>query len=165
MRHATLALLAVCSAFPAQAFQPEYPEQFFDHPVAQRKPQVRAWVHRPTPPPKITRNVVGTVEAKPKGDPRCKPWISAIGDSAKSEAAAKLEAQKSWKGVVQFEMGNKYLDLANAEDLEFQCGPSSVPRFGGLVESAASKFLPIESMTCKLSARPCTAPIQRDVGK
>ena len=91
--------------------------------------------------------------------------VAAIGDSAKSEAAAKLEAQKAWKGVVQFEHGNKFLDLQNADNIEYQCGPSSVPKFGGLIENAASKFLPIESITCRLSAQPCATPVQRDNGK
>lgn len=128
-----------------------------------RKPQVRGWV-RHVPPARtiIKRDVVSKPEPIPH---RCKPYVAAIGDSAKSEAAAKLEAQKAWKGVVQFEHGNKFLDLQNADHIEYQCGPSSVPKFGGLIENAASKFLPIESITCRLSAQPCASPVQRDDGK
>lgn len=127
-----------------------------------KPPQVRAWVKHAPPKVIVKRDVV---IVKPIADHRCKPYVAAIGDSAKSEAAAKLESQKAWKGVVQFEHGNKYLDLQNADNIEYQCGPSSVPKFGGLIENAASKFLPIESITCRLSAQPCASPVQRDNGK
>lgn len=164
MRKSTLALLAVCIASPAVAFDIEYPQPLPERVTTRAPHQVRAWKHH-APTPKVVTRVIVAQPALPKVDPRCKPWVAAIGDSAKSEAAAKLESQKSWKGVVQFDLGNKFLDLNNAEDIEYQCGPSSVPKYGGLVESAASRFLPIESITCRLSARPCAAPVQRDTGK
>ncbi len=122
-----------------------------EHPAV----KVKAWRKLPRPIPKA-EPVVRHVE------PRCRNAIAAIGDSAKSEAAARLESQKAWKGVVQFELGNKFLDLNHAQDVTYQCGPSSVPKFGGLVESAVGKFLPIESITCRISAHPCAAPVQRE---
>lgn len=128
-----------------------------------KPPQVRAWVKH-APARVIVRKDVVTKPEKIE-HARCRPYVAAVGDSAKSEPAAKLEAQKAWKGVVQFEHGNKFLDLQNADNIEYQCGPSSVPKFGGLIENAASKFLPIESITCRLSAQPCATPVQRDNGK
>lgn len=151
-----LAIAAIVAAVPAHAWEPT---EFYkidkriEHPAV----KVKAWRKLPRPIPKAPP-VVRHVPV----DPRCKTAVAAIGDSAKSEAAARLEAQKSWKGVVQFEHGNKFLDLHNAQDIEYQCGPSSVPKFGGLIESTASKFLPIESITCRLSAHPCAAPIKRE---
>jgi hypothetical protein len=161
----TLAVLAVCIASPATAFEIEYPMRF-DQPEA-RKPQVKAWVQRhPSPAPKIiTKTVTVYVPDKPKLDARCKPFVAAIGDSAKSEVAAKLEAQAAWKAAVQFEAGNRYIDLNVAETIEYLCGPSSVPAFGGKIEDVASRFLPIVSYRCRISAQPCSVPVQRDVGK
>ena len=150
--------VAACAA--DERSQPHWPETL---PVVRpaKKPEVRGRVRHTPPKIIIKRDVV----SKPEPLARCKPYVAAIGDSAKSEAAAKLEAQKAWKGVVQFEHGNKFLDLQNADHIEYQCGPSSVPKFGGLIENAASKFLPIESITCRLSAQPCASPVQRDDGK
>ena len=124
--------------------------------------QVRAWVKHAPPKVIIRRDVVTKPE---KIDHRCKPYVAATGDFAKSEDAAKLEAQKAWKGSVQMDYGNIYMDLRHAEDITYQCGPSSVPRYGGTVEATVSKFLPIESITCRIKAQPCAVPVQRDNGK
>lgn len=158
--------VAACAYEAPTPIWPDVPKFEYPAPRAEpRKPQVRGWKHHVPPRTIIKRDVVVISKTPTTKDFRCKPYVAAIGDSAKSEAAAKLEAQKSWKGVVQFEHGNKYLDLQNADSIEYQCGPSSVPKFGGLIENAASKFLPIESITCRLSAQPCASPVQRDDGK
>jgi hypothetical protein len=162
MKRLTLTLAALCLSYPAQAFEIEYPEHF----DRKRKPEVRAFIqrHKPQAPKVITKTVI--VEAqKPKPEPRCKPYVTAIGDSAKSEAAARLESQKAWKAMVAFNAGQKFMDLNNADNIEYLCGPSSVPRFGGLIEGAASKFLPITDFTCQISAQPCLLPVQREAGK
>lgn len=166
MKILTLALLAVCIASPAFAFEIEYPQPIHEKPE-RRAPQVRAWVQRhPSPAPKvITKTVTVYVPDKPKLDARCKPSVAAIGDTAKSEAAAKLESQKQWKATAIWLYGSRYIDLNNADAIEYQCGPSSVPRAGGLVEQQASRFLPIVDYTCRITAFPCDAPVQRDAGK
>lgn len=130
--------------------------------VKPKPPQVRAWVKHAPAKVIVKRDVV---IVKPIADHRCKPYVEATGDFAKSEGAAKLEAQKSWKGSVQQKYGNIYMALEHAEDTTYQCGPSSVPRYGGTVEATVSKFLPIESYTCTIRAQPCAVPIQRDNGK
>lgn len=127
------------------------------------KPQVRAWVKHAPARVIVKRDVVSKPEKIEHA--RCKPYVSATGDFAKSEEAAKLESQKAWKGSVQMDYGNIYMDLRHAEDITYQCGPSSVPRYGGTVEATVSKFLPIESITCRIRAQPCAVPIQRDNGK
>lgn len=134
-------------------------------PVAKpvRKPEVRGWVRHTPARTIIKRDVVSRPEKII--EQRCKPSVAATGDSAKSETAAKLESQKAWKGEVQWQYGNMYLDLQNAEDISYQCGPSSVPRYGGTVEATVSKFLPIESITCRVKAQPCAVPVQKDNGK
>jgi len=129
---------------------------------ARKKPQVRAWVRHSPPARTIIKRDVVIVKPQTVADVRCKPYVAAIGDSAKSEAAARLEAQAAWKATTQFMYGNMYLDLQYADNLEYQCGPSSVPKFGGLIEQAASKILPIESYRCRISAQPCAVPVVRE---
>lgn len=131
--------------------------------VKPKPPQVKAWVKHAPAKVIVKRDVVSKPEKIEHA--RCKPYVKATGDFAKSEGAAKLESQKSWKGSVQQEYGNIYMALEHAEDITYQCGPSSVPRYGGTVEATVSKFLPIESYTCTIRAQPCAVPVQRDNGK
>ena len=95
-------------------------------------------------------------------DERCKPLVSVTGDHARSDKAARLEAQKNWKQEVRFLYGERFLDLGTAQRLEYQCGPSSVPALGGKVEEFAGRFLPLEEVRCRIFAQPCAAPIQRE---
>jgi hypothetical protein len=157
----TLPACAQEASTPIWPGTPEFKPLWSEPP--RKKPQVRGWV-RHSPPARtiIKRDVVAKPE---KIEARCKPSVAATGDSAKSETAAKLESQKAWKGEVQWQYGNMYLDLQNAEDISYQCGPSSVPRYGGTVEATVSKFLPIESITCRVKASPCAVPVQKDNGK
>jgi hypothetical protein len=155
-----LALIAILAVNRyALGFENVYPENFF---MPDRKPQVRAFVQRHKPVPKriITKAVI--VPEKVKPSPRCLPYITAIGDSAKSEAAARLEAQKTWKAMVAFNAGQKFMSIDIADNVEYLCGPSNVPRFGGLVEGTASKWLPINDYTCQISAQPCLLPVKRE---
>lgn len=164
MKTSTLAVLAVCFASPAFAFELEYPTDLNKIEPPRRAPQVRAWKQY-APPPKvtITRNVAITVEpAKPKPEPRCKPWLSALGDTAKSIEAAKLEGLKAIKSRVQYEYGSKFMDVVSADAVEFQCAPSAPPVMGGRVEEALGKMLPIQSYYCKVSVSPCEATVQRE---
>ena len=104
----TITLAALCIAYPAHAFDLEYPEHFDRE--------------------------------------RMRPFA------------------KAWKAMTAFEHGQKFMDLNNADTIEYQCGPSNVPRFGGSVENMASKFLPITDYTCRISAQPCPVPVQKDYG-
>lgn len=156
MIRSIITIAAILLASPALAFNFESRSEPFEW-TPEAKP-------RPAPKPQV-RGFIQRLPAPAKPEPRCKGVISAIGDSARSEAAARLESQKAIKARIQWEYGNKFLALEHGEDLEYQCGPSSVPRFGGLAEQAASRFLPLESITCKITVRPCEAPVQRDAGK
>lgn len=152
--------VAACAA--DERSQPHWPETLAPVVKPAKKPEVRGWVRHTPARTIVKREVVSKPEPIAH---RCKPVVVATGDFAKSEEAAKLEAQKGWKGAVQMDYGNLYMDLRHAEDITYQCGPSSVPRYGGTVEATVSKFLPIESVTCKIRAQPCASPVQRDDGK
>jgi hypothetical protein len=157
-----LAIAILVFVTAAQAFDIEYPRFDTSKP---REPQVRAWVqkHKPAPSKVITRTVI--IEApKPKPEPRCKPIMSALGDSAKSLEAAQLEAMKAWKASVQFNHGNKFLDPAAVDGIDYQCAPASVPFFGGRIENVVGKILPVQSYVCKVSAAPCEASVSREYG-
>lgn len=136
------------------------PTEFYQVDKSVRHPQVKAWrkVHKPKGPP------VHVVIRLPKPEEeRCKPVMDALGDEARSEAAAKLEAQKSIKQAIRFKHGERFLDLANARDgVRYKCAPSSVPALGGKVEEFAGRFLPIEKVRCQIFVIPCEAPTQID---
>jgi hypothetical protein len=139
----------------AHAWEPKDSDfHVIDKSVRHPAVRVKAWKRVSKPPAPKAPPVVH--------EPRCRNVVTATGSKAKSERAARLESQKAWKDEVQFEYGNKYLDFGNAIDVSYQCSSSSVPRLGGIVESTASKFLPIEDISCKMFARPCAAPVQRE---
>lgn len=161
---ATLSVLALNKY--ALGFEIEYPERY-ERP--EKKPQVRSFVqrHKPSSPQVVTKTVTKTVYVdppKPKPEPRCKPLMSALGDSAKSIEAAQLEAMKSLKAAIQFNHGNKFLSVEAMDDIEYQCAPSTVPFFGGRIENVVGKVLPVQSYVCKVSAAPCEASVTREYG-
>lgn len=160
--HASLIVAAVAVLMhfitPAKATGDWWENHFKSDPPA-RKPEVRSWRHVP---PRIV--IVRPTVTKPEPFARCKPFVTAIGDSARSEEAARLEAQKMWKATVSFQFGSKFLDLANAEFIEYQCGPTTVPSFGGRIENAIGKVLPITNFTCTVSAQACAPSIIKDHG-
>lgn len=160
---AILAMIAVNRY--ALAFEIEYPERYDRERL---RPQVKAWVerHKPQPPKRvITKTVI--VPEKPKVEPRCKQPVAALGETARSIEAAKLEAKKAVKAVIQNRYGNRYLDLeASQEPIEFQCAPASIPVYGGKVEDFVGRVLPIEKFECFVTVWPCEASVQREhVGK
>lgn len=170
MRYALAILVAMtipACAYEAQApiwpGTPEFKPLWSEPP--KKKPQVRGWV-RHSPARTIIKRDVVIVKPHTATDIRCKPFMSAIGDSAKFDTSARLEAMAAWKAAVQFEHGNKYTSLDHAENVEFQCGPASVPKFGGWFEAQGMKILPIESYRCRISAQPCAVPVvKEEMGK
>ncbi len=140
----------------ALGFEGEYPERY-ERP--ERKPQVRAFVQRHKQPSRVITKAVVTPT---KPEPRCKPHMSALGDAARSLEAAKLEAQKAIKSQIQFELGNRYMDIDAASALEYQCAPAAPPFAGGRIENAVGKMLPIQTYVCKITIAPCEATVQRE---
>jgi hypothetical protein len=77
-------------------------------------------------------------------DDRCRPPVAVVGDQYATEGGAKSEADRNWMGTVRWMWGERFLDRANAQDVRYECGRSSVGSVAGQV-----------FYRCRISARPC----------
>ena len=78
---------------------------------------------------------------------RCRDRRRVVGDQGLSVALAQGQADKSWAADVRFHLGERYMDIANAEDIKYECSRSSVG------ETLGQTF-----HRCQISAKPCKAP-------
>jgi hypothetical protein len=78
---------------------------------------------------------------------RCRDMRRVVGDQGLSVALAQGQADKSWAADVRFHLGERYMDISNAEDIKYECSRSSVG------ETLGQTF-----HRCQISARPCKAP-------
>jgi len=91
----------------------------------------------------------------------CKSFfVRVVGAAALSDEAATRAAVRSWQSTVAYDMGQKYMELANARDYRFRCDRASsnespLGKLGELVagDSATQK-------RCVVIARPCMMPMQ-----
>ena len=84
-------------------------------------------------------------------DEKCKAPVAVVGDQYASEAGAQDEARKNWMATVRYMHGERMMPIANAEDITFECGRSSVGSVVGQV-----------FYRCRLSARPCRSEPKRE---
>jgi len=77
---------------------------------------------------------------------RCRDKRRVVGDQGLSVALAQGQADKSWAADVRFHLGERYMDIANAEEIKYECSRSSVG------ETLGQTF-----HRCQISARPCKA--------
>lgn len=78
--------------------------------------------------------------------PHCERKIAIVGDQYASEAGAKAEAEKAWMQSVRFYFGERYMDIAFADEIAYACARSSV---GSVVGQTFHR--------CEVSAKPCRA--------
>ena len=78
---------------------------------------------------------------------RCRDTRRVVGDQGLSVALAQGQADKSWAADVRFHLGERYMDIANAEDIRYECSRSSVG------ETLGQTF-----HRCQISAKPCKSP-------
>jgi hypothetical protein len=81
-----------------------------------------------------------------RGD-RCRDTRRVVGDQGLSVALAQGQADKSWAADVRFHLGERFMDISNAEDVTYECSRSSVG------ETLGQTFT-----RCQVSAKPCKAP-------
>lgn len=77
-----------------------------------------------------------------------------------TEVNAREAARKLWMARVQWRHGGQYMNLEEAEDVRWQCGPSSaMDTISGRLAEGTAKLLGREgqNMRCELWARPCRA--------
>jgi hypothetical protein len=77
---------------------------------------------------------------------RCRDTRRVVGDQGLSVALAQGQADKSWAADVRFHLGERYMDVTNAEDIRYECSRSSVG------ETLGQTF-----HRCQISAKPCKA--------
>jgi hypothetical protein len=85
-------------------------------------------------------------EDEDRGD-RCRDTRRVVGDQGLSVALAQGQADKSWAADVRFHLGERYMDIANADDIKYECSRSSVG------ETLGQTF-----HRCQISAKPCKSP-------
>jgi hypothetical protein len=85
-------------------------------------------------------------EAEFSGD-RCRDTRRVVGDQGLSVSAAQGQADKSWAADVRFHLGERYMDIGNAEDVTYECSRSSVG------ETLGQTF-----HRCQVAAKPCKSP-------
>ena len=76
----------------------------------------------------------------------CRDRRRVVGDQGLSTALAQGQADKAWQQDVRFYMGERFMDIKNAEGVRYECSRSSVG------ETLGQTF-----HRCEVSARPCRA--------
>lgn len=88
-------------------------------------------------------------------EPRCRDRRTAVGEEKQGRDRAEEEATKKWSSTVRFEIGARYMDLTNAEDITYECVQSSTgERFSEKLASATTGAV---LMQCQIRAIPCRA--------
>jgi len=130
------------------------PERRYHH--EHRRPEVRAWIMRRPEPPEYQSKPRDVLEERRE----CRMQVAIVGDEARSEEAAQLQARQHWLKAVRFEYGERFLQFEAAMDIHFQCSRSDFPVTGGKVGAVADAIT--HQWRCRMFAVPCTAPIKRE---
>lgn len=101
-----------------------------------KRERVKIWA----PPVRVVAKVLPTIDV----DEVCRPHIRVVGDQYASEQGAKAEADKAWSQTVRWQLGERWMDRANAKGASYECGRSSVGSIAGQVFHR-----------CRLAAMPC----------
>lgn len=87
--------------------------------------------------------------------PRCLDRISAVGEERQGTERAQEEAVRKWSNAVRFDIGVRYMDLQNADDITYECVQSST---GERTSEKLSAAIGREAlMQCQIRAIPCRA--------
>ena len=81
----------------------------------------------------------------------CREIRRVVGDQHLTLDGAKKAANDAWAGAVRFHLGEKFMDLAHARQINYICSRSSIKE-GGVTTLG-------QTLTrCEIEARPCRAP-------
>ena len=84
----------------------------------------------------------------------CRDMRRVVGDQHVSIAGAQAEADKAWAQDVRFHLGERYMDVRHAADVDYECTRSSVGQTLGQVFHR-----------CLIRAKPCRAPKVQQEGE
>jgi hypothetical protein len=128
-------------------------------PVVVQAPQVDSWVRETRP---------GTTRRDATGDVHCWPHVEAWSVEANTEDGAWRDAQRNWEAQTRAMVGERWMEVANAKDIEKQCWVSSGNQsVAGRVAENVARVVGSETVDgrkhrCRIMARPCQAPKEYD---
>jgi hypothetical protein len=115
----------------------------------------------------------GTTRRDSTGDVHCWPHVEAYSVEANSEDGAWKDAQRNFENQVRAMVGERWMDVSNAKDIERQCWVSSGNQsvagrvsetVGNMVQRATGNDGGLDGRKhrCRIMARPCQAPKDYD---
>jgi hypothetical protein len=147
LARACLILAALLIAGPAEA-QDRWVEEVIGH-----KPrQQAARHHRPSPPRHHYR------APSRHGASECRPEVDVVSTEHTQADHAREAARKAWMAKTQWRWGGRFMDLDQASDVQWSCGPSNAhDTFTSKLVEGATKLVGAEgqNVRCALVARPC----------
>jgi hypothetical protein len=112
----------------------------------------------------------GTTRRDSTGDVHCWPHVEAYSVEANSEDGAWKDAQRNFENQVRAMVGERWMDVSNAKDIERQCWVSSgnqstvgrVAETVGRAIGSSEGGVDGRKHRCRIMARPCQAPKDYD---
>ena len=87
----------------------------------------------------------------------CRDMRRVVGDQHLTLDGAKKAANDSWAGAIRFHLGEKFMDLSNAREIEYVCSRSSIKEGGTSITTLG------QSLTrCEIKATPCAPAREKD---
>lgn len=94
--------------------------------------------------------------------------IDVLSTEHTTEDNAREAAKKLWMAKVQWVHGGQFMDLDQAAEVRWMCGPSNAhDTFSGRIAEAAGTITGRggQNVRCSLFARPCRAPREREADR
>jgi hypothetical protein len=91
--------------------------------------------------------------------------IQVVSTEHTNEDNARESARKLWMAFAGWRDGERFMDLDQAADVRWSCGPSSaMGTITGRISQAAEQMVGKggQNVRCELRARPCEAPLEPD---
>ena len=107
------------------------------------------------------------IRRDPTSNVTCWPAVEAWSTEANTDEGAWRDAQRAWENVVRAMVGERWMEVANAKDIEKQCWVSSgnqsaIGRVAERVGEVLNTNVDGRRHRCRIMARPCQAPIEHD---
>ena len=129
------------------------------------RPEVRGWASHSD----HYRGRSGTTRRDATGAVQCWPHIEAYSVEANTEDGAWKDAQRNWENQTRAMVGERWMDVSNALDIERQCWVSSgnqsvAGRVSETIGNAVQRVTGNEGGVdgrkhrCRIMAKPCQAP-------
>jgi hypothetical protein len=94
--------------------------------------------------------------------------VDVLSTEHQTEESAREAAKKLWMAKTQWEIGGQYMNLDEASEVRWRCGPSNAhDTVSGRLAEAAGTLTGKggQNVRCALSATPCKGPRESDRGR